>query len=74
MNSARLRDGTSLLLFCVTFLVVGGVMMSGSHDALTAQSPCPSASGLDAEVSWIAYQEVDMAEARSRFEAALRRY
>ncbi len=39
-------------------------MMSGSHDELTAQDPCPSASGPDAEAGWVAYQEGDMANAR----------
>jgi len=38
-----------------------------------AQDPCPSASGIDAEAGWTAYQEGDMVEARARFEAALAR-
>ena len=40
---------------------------------VSAQDPCPSASGADAEAGWTAYVDNDMTEARQRFEAALAR-
>ncbi|MDH3271326.1 MAG: tetratricopeptide repeat protein [Gemmatimonadota bacterium] len=38
-----------------------------------AQDPCPSASAVDAEAGWTAYQGSDIRRARDRFEAALAR-
>ncbi len=38
-----------------------------------AQDTCPRASGSDAEAGWAAYSAGDMAEARTRFEAAITR-
>lgn len=41
--------------------------------ALAAQDPCPSASAVDAEAGWAAYQSEDMSSARARFQAAVAR-
>ena len=41
--------------------------------AVQAQDPCPSASSVDAEAGWAAYQESDMVAARDLFLTALAR-
>ena len=52
---------------------VVGLALFGLPALAAAQDPCPSASGVESEAGWTAYQAGDMEEARARFEAALAR-
>ncbi|MGY8778162.1 MAG: tetratricopeptide repeat protein [Longimicrobiales bacterium] len=63
-----MRSGTT-----VRILFTLGVGWLFVPDEARAQDPCPSASGVDAEAGWTAYQDGDMSEARLRFSAAMAR-
>lgn len=49
------------------------LLLFGGTGELAAQDTCPTASGPDAEAGWSAYQAGEMAQARTRFDAALAR-
>lgn len=57
--------------YVVPMMLAGAILVA--PEGVSAQDPCPSASGPDAEAGWTAYQSGDMSEARLRFEAAVRR-
>ncbi len=59
-------------VYTPTLLLLGFVTLAVPARA-SGQDPCPSASAIDAEAGWVAYQANDMAAARMRFDAALAR-
>lgn len=58
---------------CVVRVVLASFATVGLVTPASAQDPCPSASGADAEAGWAAYQDGDMTRAHARFEAAIAR-